>query len=81
MEKQDSSYFEGKLMHSPPPVVIISYSCVFMKYWESLHGTTDAEDIRAGADNLLSHVAMAADLGTGGCLKSSSSDGQDGYWR
>jgi hypothetical protein len=64
-----------------PPVVIISYSVVLMKYWESLHGATDTEDIRAGADNLLNLVAMAADLGTGGCLKSSSSDGQDGYWR
>jgi hypothetical protein len=36
-----------------------------MKYWAGLHGVKDAEDIRAGADNLMRLASISKDVGAG----------------
>jgi hypothetical protein len=39
---------------------LISFSAVFMNYWAGLHNSSDAENIKDGADSLLRLAAAAA---------------------
>jgi hypothetical protein len=46
------------------PIELISFSVVFMNYWVGpacLHNSSDAADIRSGADSLLRLATVAAE--------------------